>query len=120
MSPESIQILIAGCLGLFGAVCVYYLARIRRLSFRYAVGWLALCGIGTFAGVFIPLVEPLSQRLKVSSAVVVALGAVVLLVAICIQLSISISGLQEQNRRLTESIAHFRLEMDEKFSEHNI
>ncbi len=118
MSAESIQILIAGFLGLFGGICVYYLARVRLLSFRYALGWLALCGLGTFAGVFAPLAEPLSQRLKVSPAAVIALGAVVLLVAICIQLSISISGLQEQNRRLTESIAHFRLEIEQKLSEY--
>ncbi len=117
MSAETTQILIVGCLGFFGGASVYYLARIRRLSFRYAIGWLVLCGIGTFSGAFVPIVEPLSERLKVSPAVVIALGAVVLLVAICIQLSISISGLQDQNRRLTESIAHLRLEIEEKISE---
>ena len=117
VSPESIQILTAAVLGVVGSLAVYRLARVRRLSFRYAVGWLTLCGIGMFAGIAAPILEPLARSLKVSPAVVIALGAVVLLVAICIQLSISISGLQEQNRQLTEHLAHLRLEMEEKISE---
>ena len=75
MSPESIQILTAGGLGLVGSVVVYRLARVRRLSFRYAVGWLTLCGIGMFAGIAAPILEPLARSLKVSPAVVIALGA---------------------------------------------
>ena len=39
--------------------------------------------------------------------------AMVVLLAICVQLSISISGLQEQIRRLTEESAEIRLDLEE-------
>ena len=62
--------------------------------------------MGIFAGLFIPVVEPLSNSLKLTPAALIALGALGVLVLICIQLSASISVLQEQIRKLAEQIAH--------------
>ena len=92
---------------------VYRLVRIGRLSFRYAVGWLALSMLGLLAGVFVPIVQPIAEFLKLSPAALLALLAVVLLVSICIQLSISISGVQEQLRSMAEKVALLRTETDE-------
>jgi hypothetical protein len=41
-----------------------------------------------------------------------AIGGIILLIIICVQLSISISGLHERQRRLTEELAHLRQTVD--------
>ncbi len=108
MSQETTQIFVSAVLSACLALFVYRLARRQRLSFRYTIGWLALCALGMFAGLFIPVVEPLSNFLQLSPAGLIAVGALSVLVLICIQLSASISGLQEQIRKLAEQIAHLR------------
>ena len=108
MSQETTQIFVSAVLSACLALFVYRLARRQRLSFRYTIGWLALCALGMFAGLFIPVVEPLSNFLQLSPAGLIAVGALSVLVLICVQLSASISGLQEQIRKLAEQIAHLR------------
>jgi hypothetical protein len=108
VSQETTQIFVSAVLSACLALFVYRLARRQRLSFRYTIGWLALCALGMFAGLFIPVVEPLSNFLQLSPAGLIAVGALSVLVLICIQLSASISGLQEQIRKLAEQIAHLR------------
>ena len=108
MSQDTTQIFVSAVLSACLALFVYRLARRQRLSFRYTIGWLALCALGMFAGLFIPVVEPLSNFLQLSPAGLIAVGALSVLVLICIQLSASISGLQEQIRKLAEQIAHLR------------
>ena len=95
-------------------VAVYRLARNGRLSFRYAFGWFAICALGLLSTVFLGLVTPVADYFSISPVAVFASVAVVVLVAICIQLSISISGLQEQVRRLVEEIALTRIEFQER------
>lgn len=109
MSTETGQVLFAACSGAIFGVVVFRLARRQKLSFRYTVGWLALCGVGIFAGLLVPVINPLARWLSISPAALIAIGAVLLLTSICIQLSISISGLQSQVRRLTEEAAELRL-----------
>jgi uncharacterized membrane protein YfcA len=105
MDQSAWQVLLASIFSGLIAAVAYRLGRKGRLSFRYAVGWLALAAVGVFAGAFIPVVSPVADWLEISPAALVAVGAILLLVSICIQLSISISGLQEQNRRLAEKLA---------------
>ena len=69
--------------------------------------------VGLLAGFFVPIVQPIAEFLKLTPAALLALFAVVLLVSICIQLSISISGLQEQLRSMAEKVALLRTETDE-------
>lgn len=117
MSAEVTQVLFAAVVGLLFALGVYRLARRQKLSFRYTVGWLVLCGIGIFAGLLVPIIDPVARSLKISPAALVAIGAILLLVVICIQLSISISGLQAQVRRLSEEAAEIRLRLNEHVHE---
>ncbi len=114
VSPEAGQVLFAAAVGILFALAVYRLARRQKLSFRYTIGWLALCGIGIFAGLLVPVFDPIARWLNVSPAALIAIGAVLLLTTICIQLSISISGLQSQVRRLTEEAAEIRLQVSEE------
>ena len=113
MSQSAIQTVAAAFLSFIFAGMVYRLARIGRLSFRYTVGWLSLSMLGLLAGLFVPIVQPIAEFLKLTPAALLALLAVVLLVSICIQLSISISGLQEQLRSMAEKVALLRTENDE-------
>jgi hypothetical protein len=113
VSQSAIQIVAAAFLSFIFAGMVYRLARIGRLSFRYTVGWLTLSMLGLLAGFFVPIVQPIAEFLKLSPAALLALLAVVLLVSICIQLSISISGVQEQLRSMAEKVALLRTETDE-------
>ena len=113
MSSRAIQKLIATITAVVLATSVYMLARRCRLSFSYTVGWLVLCLVGISAGASVPLVQPLAEKLKVALAALLSLGVVVLLLAICVQFSISISGMQEQIRRLTEEAAETKLRLEE-------
>ncbi len=114
MSQGAIQTLIATIAGVVMATSVYMLARRGRLSFRYTVGWLALCLFGITAGASVRLVQPLAESLKVTPAALLSIGAIFLLLAICVQFSISISGMQEQIRRLTEDAAETKLRLEEQ------
>ena len=116
MSQGGIQTLIATIAGVLLAASVYFLARRGRLSFRYTVGWLVLCLLGITAGASLQIVQPLAERLKVTPAALLSIGAIILLLAICVQFSISISGMQEQIRRLTEEAAETKLRFEEHLS----
>lgn len=96
---------VAGGLSLACLLTCLRLGRRGRLSFRYTLGWTALFGVGTISALLLPLVEPLADALSITPAAVVAILGLLLLLAICVQLSISISGIQEQSRRLSEKIA---------------
>lgn len=114
MSQGAVQTLFAGVAGVMMASIIYSLARKGRLSFRYTVGWLILCLLGITAGLSVPLVQPIADVLKVTPAALLSIGALLLLTAICVQFSISISGMQEQIRRLTEDTAELRLRLEEQ------
>ena len=64
------------------------------------------------AGLIIPVITPVANFLAITPAALLAIGGIILLVIICVQLSISISGLHERQRRLTEELAHFRQTVD--------
>jgi len=113
VSQSAIQTLIATIAGVVMATTIYFLACRGRLSFRYTVGWLVLCLFGITAGASVPIAQPLAKILKVTPAALLSIGAVFLLLAICVQISISISGMQEQIRRLTEEAAETKLRLQE-------
>jgi hypothetical protein len=100
-----LQALVATGTCLIVAGSVYLLAKKQKLNFRYAVGWLTLCVIGIVASLGTSILEPAAQALGVTASAVIGLTAMLLLVLLAIQLSVSISGLQLQNRRLAEQIA---------------
>ena len=96
------------------AVAVFRLARIGRLSFRYSIGWFSLSALGIFSSLFVPFVQPIADYFLVSPISIVAMFAVLMLLSICVQLSISISGLQSQNRIIVEELALLRLEHEDR------
>jgi hypothetical protein len=71
-----------------------------------------LSAFGVLAGIVIPVITPLANLLAITPAALIALGGTLLLIAICIQLSVSISGLYERQRRLAEELAYLRQTFD--------
>ncbi|MBI4883352.1 MAG: DUF2304 domain-containing protein [Actinobacteria bacterium] len=108
MSKEILQGVIIGASSTLLGIGVYLLARRQILSFRYTVGWLALFAVGALSSVLVPAAQPLADLVKVTPGVIVSAAGVLTLLAICVQLSISISGLQERVRTLAEEIALHR------------
>ena len=113
MSPEILQGIATGCLALFGGTLIIILARRQMLSFRYAAGWLVLLTLTALSGILIPLTRPLAKSLSTTPGVLVSGLAILILVVICIQLSVSISGLQKQVQRLAEELALHEVKSDE-------
>jgi hypothetical protein len=109
---EAIQFAVSALFSICFACYIYRLARHRLLNFRYTAGWLALCGVGIFAGFLLPILGPISKSVNVTPAAIIAVGALVVLLLICVQLSIAISNLQERTRSLAEQIAHLQLEIE--------
>ena len=112
VTSSNTQMLMAALIGLIVVVVVIRLSRRRLLSFRYTIGWLMVASVGILAGLLIPLAEPVASALGLSAAALVALVALVFFTVISIQLSISISGLQQQVRTLTEDVARLRQQTD--------
>ena len=113
MAVETLQKMYGAGLSLVFILAVYRLCRRQKLSFRYTTGWMALGFIGLTAGILIPLAGRVAEFLNVTPAALIGIGAVVLLLVLCVQLSISISGLQEQVRTLAEEASYLRQELDE-------
>lgn len=111
MSKYALQATVIAMASLLIAAGVLVLARRQRLSFRYTIGWLLFLGLGAVSALLLPVVQPVARELGVTPGVVVSSFAVMALLAICIQLSVSISGLQEQVRSLAEESALLRTEL---------
>lgn len=105
MSAELLKQIVSAGLSLAFILICYRLGARGKLSFRYTTGWIVLFGVGLSSALLIPIVGPVAGYLKLSPAAVIAGVGVVLLLAICVQLSVSISGLQEQVRTLSEELA---------------
>ena len=105
MSPALSQAIATSCLAFVGGILIISLARAQKLSFRYTAGWLLLLSVSALSGALIPITEPLARSLSTTPGVLVSGMAIIILVLICIQLSVSISGLQKQLQMLAEEIA---------------
>jgi hypothetical protein len=92
---------------------VIYSSRRQKISFRYTVGWLTLFGFMALGGLVIPKIENIADLFEVSPAAFIAAISSFLLLALCVQLSISISGLQRQLRKLNEDVALQKKEIDD-------
>lgn len=107
---HAIEIAVIACL--FG-IAVVGLSRRGNISFRYTIGWLSLCALSAVGGLLLPIIEPLSEKLQLDAFSLVGALAVIVLLGLCIQLSISISGLQRQLRWLNEDLALQKKELDD-------
>lgn len=99
--------------GVLLAVAAITLARRRLITLRYMLGWLAIAVVTLVAAAASRLVQPLAELFSMTATGVLLAGATVLLIAIAIQLSISVSGLQTQLRELAEAHALLANRLDE-------
>ena len=113
MSQQAAQALEIAVVSTVFGLLIVYLARKQRISFRYTVGWLALCVIGALSGLLIPVITPIASALQLDAFSFVGAIAVIVLLALCVQLSISISGLQNQVQLLNEDLALHKKAVEE-------
>ena len=107
---QAIEIAVVACAF---AIALIMLSSRNRISFRYTMGWLTLSVLSAVGGLLIPVIEPLSRKFQLDAFSLVGALAVIVLVGLCIQLSISISGLQQQLRKLNEDLALQKKEIDD-------
>jgi hypothetical protein len=107
---QELLIIVAGIA--LGAL-VLAIARRRLLTVRYTVGWVLLAGVVIVVALLTPLIEPIANWFGMTATGVLLFMATGTLLLICIQLSITASGLTAQQRDLTEAIALLRERVDE-------
>ena len=79
MNQQTAQGLEIGFVAIVFALCILYLARKQRISFRYTVGWLVLSAISALTGFLIPLIQPIATRLKLDAFALVGASAIIVL-----------------------------------------
>ena len=97
------ELLIAGA-GIVLIAIILGIARRRLLTVRYTVGWVLLAVVIIIMALLTPLIEPITDWFGMTPTGLLLLIASGTLLLICIQLSITASGLTAQQRDLTEAI----------------
>src|SRR5262249_24590316 len=105
MSNSVKQALVLAVGGVLIALFILRLARRRLLTTRYAVGWLVVGLIVALAAVSTPFVGKLGRFAGITPTGVLLIISSVVLLAISIQLSVSVSLLQERLRSTAEAHA---------------
>jgi Uncharacterized conserved protein (DUF2304) len=105
MSALAVQKLLVAGMALGLATCVVGLVRSGRLAVRYGLGWLAVALAMLVAAPLLGLVETLADALGLTPTGLLIGVVVGFLVLVCLQLSVSLSGSQNQIRALSESNA---------------
>ncbi len=105
MSNVAVQALLVALGGLGLLVVVFMLARRRLLSLRYALGWMAVSMLLLGAALILVLIGGISHSLPITPTGLLAGVGLAFLLAVCLQLSISLSGQQEAIRELSEANA---------------
>ena len=95
------------------ALLVIFIARKHLLTLRYTVGWVVLAAVLTLSALLSRFVEPLAKSVGMTATGVLLVLASGTLLLICIQLSISVSGLSSQLRELTEAHALLAARVEE-------
>ena len=99
------QPLLLGLTSLGFCVVVVLIARRRLFTLRYTLGWLTIGFLGIVGSLLAPLVEPVASALDMTPTGLLLAAGTAGLLAICVQLSISVSGLQARLRDVIESEA---------------
>ena len=102
------QILIIETSGLLFVALIYRLARSGKLSFRYVIGWISLAVLIIAAGPMSFALVPISNALDITQGALISIIGLLIVLLICIQLSISISGIHERQRRMSEELSQLR------------
>jgi hypothetical protein len=99
------EVVLAALAGLAFAAVIILIARRGILSMRYTIGWLFVAACVAAGGLLGWLVDPIADALDVEPVAIVVAVAMMALLAITVQLSISVSGLTEASRTLAQSNA---------------
>ena len=91
--------------GLAFCATIFLISRSGRLTMRYTIGWMFVGVCIMIGGLLTGLVEPIAKFIGVSPNALVITVAAVALLALTVQLSITVSGLLEQTRTLAEGSA---------------
>ena len=105
MSTTAKQALVLAVGGVLIMLFVLRLARRRLLSTRYAIGWLGVGALVAVAAALMPFVGRLGRLANMTPTAVLLTMSSILLLAITVQLSISVSLLQERLRTTAEAHA---------------
>ena len=93
-------------------VAVAFLLRTRRIREKYAAIWIVLTVAVVLIAAFPGLAFWVSGLVGVRTPVNLVFAlAIVVLLAVCVQLSMEISNLEEETRTLAEELALVRLEV---------
>jgi hypothetical protein len=84
---------------------VFALSRRGLLSLRYALGWMAVSTLLVLAAIVIALIGGIGKSLPFTPTGLISVVGLSFLLAITLQLSISLSGHQEAIRELSEANA---------------
>ena len=113
MSMQAKQVLIIALLGTLVLLVTVRLSRRGQLSFRFTLGWLFIGGLGVFSGLLVSVADEVSDVLQITPAALVGLTTIILVLALTMQLSISISGLQRHIRILAEENAALNMSLQD-------
>jgi hypothetical protein len=105
MSTTAKQALVLAFGGFVIVLVILRLARRRLLSTRYAIGWLSVGALVAVAAALMPFVGRIGRLANMTPTAVLLTMSSLLLLAISVQLSISVSQLQERLRTTAEAHA---------------
>lgn len=92
-----------GGVGMFAVV--FALSRRQMLSLRYALGWMSVSALIVVSAIVLALFGGISESLPIAPTALLAAIGLAFVLAITLQLSISLSGHQDAIRQLSEANA---------------
>ena len=92
-------------IGLILVIGVFILMRRGLLAVRYGVGWAVIGLLAIILSPAIALLDPLASALGLTVAGLTIAVGIGFLVLVCLQLSVTLSGMREQMRTLAEFAA---------------
>lgn len=99
-------------------VMLFLLMRRRRMREKYAAVWIVLALAVVVLGIFPRLAVWLAALVGVETPVnLVFAVAFVVLLLVCIQLSVEVSGLEEETRTIAEELSLLRFEVEHHVEE---
>jgi Uncharacterized conserved protein (DUF2304) len=105
MSHTGVQLTFVGLAGVGMFALVFWLSRRQLLSLRYALGWMGVSFLLVLAAIALALEGGVSKSLPLTPTGLLAAVGLAFVLLITLQLSISLSGLQEAIRELSEANA---------------
>jgi hypothetical protein len=105
MTLSALHAVLLAAISMILVIGVFLLMRRGLLAVRYGIGWAAIGILGIVLSPTLVLLDPLASALGLTVAGLAIAVGVGFLVLVCLQLSITLSGMQEQMRTLAEFAA---------------